>query len=152
MCSLERNKNAGNLVVRRNDSTRPSSKWEKNKLLFRGTVSWGSLWERWCTWCEREMTKEAVAWITIKKKTRKDKGEAKESNACKVLPCARQHGRFLYAISFNSCNLLKLFLLPWKAEIKSFFFVLGNMLEDVEPFPRWGFPILTWLTFATPNT
>lgn len=29
MCSLERNKNAGNLVVRRNDSTRPSSRREK---------------------------------------------------------------------------------------------------------------------------
>lgn len=77
MCSLERNKNAGNLVVRRNDSTRPSSKREKNKLLFRGTVSWGSLWERWCTWCEREMTKEAVAWITIKKKREKTKEKLK---------------------------------------------------------------------------
>lgn len=29
MCSLGRNKNAGNLVVRRNDSTRPSSGREK---------------------------------------------------------------------------------------------------------------------------
>lgn len=29
MCSLERNKNAGNLVVRRNDSTRPSFRKEK---------------------------------------------------------------------------------------------------------------------------
>lgn len=29
MCSLERNKNAGDLVVRRNDGTRPSSRREK---------------------------------------------------------------------------------------------------------------------------
>lgn len=41
MCSLGWNKNAGHLVVRTNDSTRPSSRRVKKKLLFRGTGGWG---------------------------------------------------------------------------------------------------------------